>query len=235
MSSATEIERTPPRWLRGGGFFVTWYGDPETAPAEAQRVRAARPDFVIVGAGLHARASVPALFLAGGVRAVAYLAVAWGRRPVQEVAREIDEALRAGYAGVFLDQADPAADAFNRACADAVRAVRDTLLVMNTGRADASAALLALADIVCVENQWDRPLVPSDVPPWRWMSVQGDPARDAPATLAEALGRRAVFRGRGGGWYYAGPWAPEGSTHWRLAPWLEAFAAAVRADGPLVP
>lgn len=235
MSVASSIERAPPKWLRGGGLFVAWYGDPETAPAEALRVREVRPDFVVVGAGLHTRSSVPAMLHDGGVRAVAYLPVAWGQREAAEVVRAIGEALRAGYAGVFLDQVDPAGDAFNRACSDAARARQDTLLVMNTGRADASASLLELADIVCVENQWNRALTPVGAAPWRWMSVQGDPARDAPATLAEALARRAAFRARGGGWYYAGPWAPMGSTHWRLAPWLEDFAAAVRADGPLVP
>ncbi len=225
-------EPRAPGWLRGESFFVAWYGDPAAAPREAARVRDARPAFVVVGAGLHARPEVPAFFRAGAVRTVAYVATAWGRRDASDVAREAACAGASGYDGVFFDEIDPAADGFNRAAAAAARAGSDRIVVMNTGRAAVPDALFDVADVVSVENQWDRALSPAGLPPWRWMAVQGDPAALAAPSLDVALARLAAFRAAGGGWYYSGPWAPEGSTHWRLADWLEDFAAAARALPP---
>ena len=233
----------------GNGLFVLYYGSDKK---DFERIRDARPNFVVVGEGLHGRPDIPEIFHRPDpkrppVRVLAYVKMGYGvQRPEADVDAEAAAAMKAGYDGVFFDETDDARGAWNR---DRVRLVKEAatpgekLVIVNPGKRRVAGDIFEYADIVSVENAYGEspvadPAPAKGVPPWRWLAVQGDPAGQkeslAAESAAEALKRLSTFRSKGGFWYYspardkAEPLKP---THVVLPDWLEAFAEGVRAKG----
>jgi hypothetical protein len=212
------------RRLAGSGLFVLFYGDP--LGHEGERILLAAPDFVVLGAGTERLPEVPRLYHAANVRVIAYVALGYGRTCADEA---VKLALDAGFDGIFFDETHPASRDYNRARAADVHAYGpDMLVIMNPGLAQVDATVFDHADVVCVENQWDRPLAPFGLEPHRWMAAQGDPARFAADSAETALSRLLAFRRGGGFWYFSSAHAEQGATHVVLPPWFEEFADEVK-------
>lgn len=213
--------------LAGNGLFVLFYGDP--LGSDGERILRAAPNFVVLGAGTEALGEVPPLFHAAGVRVLSYVALGYGRKRADE---GVSVALDAGFDGIFFDETDPHSREYNRARAADVRTYGpDKLVVMNPGMVHVDASEFDHADVVCVENQWNRPLAHAGVAPYRWMAAQGDPARLAAESVETAVERLLTFRRGGGFWYFSSAHAPQGATHIALPPWFEEFAAEAKRLG----
>jgi Spherulation-specific family 4 len=233
------------------GLFVLYYGNLDSDPGltDKQIILAARPNFVIL-AGVYKNDSTrPAYFhtdngIATGIQVIAYIAT--GRGSNTEVKNQINMAMMAGYDGIFFDEVDDD-DAKAGYYSDAAQKVReggaDKLVIFNPGKHRVSGWLFDCADIVSVENNvdpatgmpnWDLPPSTTDgrvVDPWRWLAVQGDPARWACDSLTTAKDRLNRFRSHGGWWYYSGPYEnSSGSTHIKLASWFSSFADYVKSS-----
>ncbi len=165
-----------------------------------------------------------------------------------------------GYDGIFFDNTRADDYEWNSARAMVAKTyhnepeVARRLVIMNPGVAWVNGSIFDYADIVSVENQFDRqPMackgpcpdkpLPKDlmsVPQWRWLAVQGDPADKAPKNDGDAYARMKKFRGKGDFWYYSSPHkscAPgeeECATHIILPAWLEAFARRFNSGDDIV-
>jgi hypothetical protein len=115
---------------------------------------------------------------------------------------------------------------------------------MNPGVAKVGRDIFKYADIVSVENAWNVSPDPSDVEPWRYLAVQGDPATStspddqAPTSGTQALQRLDAFRKvHEGFWYYASEYdaVEKRPLTARLPSWFDSFAAIVRDHRAAVP
>lgn len=226
--------RIEPACPTGNGCFTLYYGyiqNPACRDATLRIIAGARPNFVVVGDGQAARDDIPACLHENGIRAVQYVALGYGTAPCATVDAAVDTAMQADYDGVFFDQAGAAdnVSAYQRARSARVKrygAAR--LVILNPGLVPPDASMFTYADIVCVENQYDRPL-PADwcIPAWRWMAVQGDPASQAAISAQDSANRLMTFRANGGFWYYSSNYATSGATAIELPPWYADFASWV--------
>lgn len=171
------------------------------------------------------------------------------RRSAAAVDSESRLAMNAGYDGIFFDCAPqdptqyPQVHDWNMARVTVVKSYGDRLVVMNPGVELVDSSMFEYADIVSVENRYDKKPTAfrreADMDPeksekveicdWRWLSVQGDPQKKAAHNAAEALERLKIFRENGGFWYYSPPHkSGKGATHVELATWLEDFGNRVK-------
>lgn len=220
----------------GNGLFTLYYGyiqNPASGDTTLQTIAGEHPNFVVVGQGLEGRGDIPAYLHQNGIAAIQYIPMDYGTSTT--ITATIDTAMQAGYDGVFFDQAsaDGSLYGWNRAQAAHVKGYgASKLVIMNPGAVPPDASMFDYADIVSVENAYDRPLPASwGIPSWRWLAVQGDPASAAATSAQDAENRLATFRGNGGFWYYSSAYAPSGATAISLPPWYTTFAAWVKGQG----
>jgi hypothetical protein len=212
-------------------LFVLFYGDP--LGADATRVRAVKPNFVVVGAGLERRGEVPRAFHAAEVKVLAYVATGYARKRIDQA---VSDAMESGYDGIFFDEVESTRHTYNAASAQGVKRFgAEKLVVMNAGMPFIDYRVFRFADIVSIENAWNVSLRRPGIPAWRWMAVQGDPARLAPASDRAALMRLNRFRKNGGFWYYGSAHGRTGATHVRLPPWIQSGSAFVTKAQASIP
>lgn len=217
------------------GLFVLYYGplvDPldEGEQRTRETIRKSRPNFVVVADVYYNNSRVPDYFhaeggKATGIRVLAYIATGGGAVNVSRVVGRIDDAMAAGFDGVFFDEVsnktDPDVVEYYSTIAREVRHFGPgNLVIFNPGTHTVNGSLFEQADIVSVENNTDveHPTKPPDfsAPPvisppakgkieaWRLLAVQGDPAAIAAPSAKEALKRLDDFRRKAGGfWYYS--------------------------------
>jgi len=174
------------------------------------------------------------------------------RRPEAEIDSDSRMAMETGYDGMFFDctrldtnQYSDIHD-WNKARVQEVKKYGHKLIVMNPGEALVDSRVFDYADIVSVENRFDQKptaylpesgkspeksnVVPID--PWRWLAVQGDPAKAAAKDAKDALKRLKTFRKNGGYWYYSSARGKDKPTHVNLPDWLEDLGKEASALAP---
>jgi hypothetical protein len=135
------------------------------------------------------------------------------------IATRIQNAMNAGYDGVFFDETPTNKPNYVQNCAALVKGFGgQKIVIMNPGTVPPAAMLSDNVDVVSVENQYTASLLGFGVRSARFMAVQGG-VSDA----ATAVARLNTFRVNGGYWYYAT------SAHSDLPAWFESFADAVNA------
>jgi hypothetical protein len=194
-----------------------------------------QPNFIIFGSGLQSRSDIPSYVHQNGGLALQYIPLGYGDNSIAEIDAQVTTAINAGYDGVFFDETDP--DDYNWNIARAAHVHNSgalKLVVINPGTASPPNSVFDYADIVSVENKYNQAL-PSypGIASWRWLAVQGDPAKLAPSSAEDAQNRTATFRSNGGFWYYSSNYATTGATHINLPPWYATFADWVKSQpGP---
>ncbi|MBW4631798.1 MAG: spherulation-specific family 4 protein [Iphinoe sp. HA4291-MV1] len=222
----------------GNGLFVLYYGsisNPASEDSILKTITSKQPNFIIFGDTLEGRSDIPSYVHQSHGRAIQYIRLNSGNEPSDVVDAKITQAMNAGYDGVFFDETDPTKISWNTERAQKVRTFgKSKLVLVNPGIASPPSSVFDYADIVSVENQYNQKL-PSDpsIASWRWLAVQGDPAKQAASDAKEALNRRKTFQSLGGFWYYSSNYATTGATHIELPPWYETFADLVEEQpGP---
>ncbi len=216
------------------GFFVLYYG---TDFAEMKKIRELQPDFVILGELTEAQLAQGYLqkfydafhrqSSAAPVRALIYAHTHRSSSPPEVIDVFVKQALEIGYEGIFFDDVEANAHDYNYDRAALVKRFdKNRLVIMNPGLVISDRKMFEYADIVSVENRWfDKLPMWDGIAPYRWLSVQGDPADQtapqfqAPKDLKTAMKRLKEFRsgkhesrqGAKGFWYYS-----SGSHHWEL-------------------
>lgn len=217
----------------GNGLFVLYYGYinmPASEDSILKTIMSKQPNFVIFGNGLQDRGDIPCFVHQNNGRAIQYIPLNYGKEAPDVVNTKITTAMKAGYDGVFFDETDATKASWNAARASLVRQFGATkLVIVNPGIASPPDSVFDYADIVSVENQYDK-MLPSypGIKSWRWLAVQGDPANQAASSAQEALNRRTIFQKNGGFWYYSSAQQATGSTHINLPPWYQEFADLVK-------
>lgn len=244
----------------GNGLFVLYYGWIGNIPgSEPQAIRDARPNFVIVADAYYNNQSVPRFFhfdddgAPTSIRVLAYVATGHAAGPsLDRVLGKVRIAMSGGYNGIFFDEVANNSEAdtvdFYSTLTKEVRSFGDdNLIIFNPGVNEVQGWHFDRADIVSVENN-PNPMINNEpdfnlsprtfdrrvIEPWRWLAVQGGPAKFAAATLEQAVHRLESLRSSGIFWYYSGPFQAEGSTHFILADFFDDFVTHVKGQaGPL--
>ncbi|MGQ9928082.1 MAG: spherulation-specific family 4 protein [Chloroflexaceae bacterium] len=151
-----------------GSIFSIYYGwlttDAMGAPAPGTYQLAARqpgmliaPAFTTEPRRCNLSAPVMRVLSAAGVRVLAYVDVAYGRRLVPQVLQDVREALALGAAGIFFDRAEyqwsSGAAAFYGAIAGEVQRSGGQV-ALNPGVACVDEQFLSVADLLMVEHHW---------------------------------------------------------------------------------
>ncbi len=170
----------------GNGLFVLYYGyvqNPASGDSTLQTIMSKQPNFIIFGSGLQSRSDIPSYVHQNGGLALQYIPLGYGDNSIAEIDAQVTTAINAGYDGVFFDETDP--DDYNWNIARAAHVHNSgalKLVVINPGTASPPNSVFDYADIVSVENKYNQAL-PSypGIASWRWLAVQGDPAKLAPS------------------------------------------------------
>ena len=264
LTAKPGIERFYPE---GNGLFILYYGgsiESGTTPTKdtletMKRLWEVQPNFVVVAQEFQGSSEIVNIFhhTDSNHKAVKVLAyVIMTDEPCQVlrsgevVDSETSLAIKTGYDGIFFDctkdnpESYPNIHQWNTARVAGVKKDGNKLVIMNPGEAYVDSRVFDYADIVCVENQYDkRPtafirqkgIAPEKsqkriVAQWRWLAVQGQPSNKAATSSKVALERLVTFRQNGGFWYYSPPFkkGKNEATHIILADWLEDFSSRVK-------
>lgn len=230
----------------GNGLFVLSYAD--EGDAAWARIKIAKPNFVITQNAQLPECIKPNDLQTAGIRVLSYVKTDFEKSVtnIQSIKSAVSASIALGFDGIFFDEIMGRASDYpgvttaqlNDTYRDIVDVPGLQFKIFNPGVSKVDPLLFKYADIVCVENMFyetptaiDENGTVTEFDPWRWLSVQGDPATDGVACLDEAKGRMDFFRSIGGFWYFSTPRLGTGASHYIL-PWqFEDFANHVKA-GP---
>lgn len=246
----------------GNGLFVLYYGTFEATQEKREIrkiIRDAKPNLLVLADVYYNDPRLPDYYhfdgdgKPTGIRVIMYIATGGGKMNVNKVLARIEDAMAAGYDGIFFDEVSNARDAgtvyfYSKISQEVKRYGPENLVIFNPGTHTVNAGLFNQADIVSVENNTNDPniikppdfsappvVVPKPQEPieqWRWLAVQGHPASIAADTAGEAKIRLETFRKSGGFWYYSPPKSiSQESTHYEFPLWFEEYAKSVKALG----
>ena len=190
------VDAAPPAALSscpvGNGLYVFYDG---SAPGDLDRIVEAKPNFVVLGAGLEARSDLAAPLQQMGVRALLTIDTLGSTRIIDS---NIETAMNAGWDGVFFDHVVAGAHEYNANVANLVHGAGvNKLVVMNAGQASVDADVFAHADIVSSAEHFEDALSPSGMPAWRWLSSENgaiERRRRARAARLVPRARRLLVR-----------------------------------------
>jgi hypothetical protein len=168
------------------------------------------------GSGISGNASCP--LVAGSDGACSNTPRSWDCTAVA-IGTRIQNAMNAGYDGVFFDETPTNKPSYVENCATLVKNTGgQKMVVMNPGAVPPASMLSDNVDIVSVENQYASSLLGFGVRAARFMAEQG-----SIADAATGLARLNTFRVNGGYWYYPT------SSYSQLPAWFESYADGVNA------
>jgi len=152
-----------------GKLAVVYYGwligDASGSPSQdAYRIAAKHPDILIAAPFtlepryVNLSPQVLSLMKNAGTLVLAYVHTDYGNRPLEDVKKDIADALSLGVDGLFVDEAynflDDSKLSYYSQIYEFVKSYGDKLVVLNTGVWQSGESVMTVSDVLSVEHQW---------------------------------------------------------------------------------